>query len=329
MDYSDFSQREYGFGLGGFVQDRWKVLKRLTILPGMRIDYGNTRNTINELVSEGWGFGPRLGFALDLTGDQKTIFTGYYGRANNTLDLLAAEFADITPPTISNVWSAAANGGAGGYVYKSTTGGSGGYALDPHATPPHTDEISFGINREIFHDSLAAIAYTYKHEGNLWEEVEVNQIWDPTGERIIGYANGRPQSIMKFTTPNGAVRNYHGVDFTVESRPTPNWDVYAGYTLSWLFGTATDEVGELGYGNALRHPAPNSILFRIFARGCAPQHQAARVIYHSRFYRRPQRDLHERWPADQGLLERRLPGLDQHQLPAKSSLARGHRSVNA
>mgnify|MGYP002148140640 CR=1 FL=1 len=36
------------------------------------------------------GFGPRLGLVFDLTQDQKTIFTAYYGRANEVSSLLYA-----------------------------------------------------------------------------------------------------------------------------------------------------------------------------------------------------------------------------------------------
>src|SRR5262249_1228905 len=31
--------------------------------------------------------------------------------------------------------------------------------------------------------------------------------------------------------------------FTVESRPTENWDLYFAYTLSWLYGQAGEEFG--------------------------------------------------------------------------------------
>ena len=253
-DTPDFKTHAVGFGVGFFAQDRWKVLKRLTILPGIRLDYGTTKNTAGQTVTDSWGVGPRLGFALDLTGDQKTIFTGYYGRANDTLTLLPAQYADPQGGSTINRWDPNANGGKGGFVFRNATNGAGGYVLDPHATTPHTDEITFGLNREFFHDSVASIGYTYKRMSNIWEEVEVNQIWDPSGSRVIGYANGKAQTVNKFTTPDQAYRNYHGLDFAVESRPTPNWDVYAGYTLSWLFGPGADDVGIIGAGSGFANP---------------------------------------------------------------------------
>ncbi len=86
-----FSQHQYGIGGGLFLQDRWKPFKRLTILPGLRVDAGLTKNSLGQTVSSLFGVGPRLGFSFDLTGDSKTIFAAYYGRANDALNLLPDE----------------------------------------------------------------------------------------------------------------------------------------------------------------------------------------------------------------------------------------------
>ena len=69
-----FTQTQQGFGVGVFVQDRWKPFKRLTILPGIRFDYGFTKNTLNQTVTSLFGVGPRLGFTVDLTGESEDHF---------------------------------------------------------------------------------------------------------------------------------------------------------------------------------------------------------------------------------------------------------------
>lgn len=81
-----------------FAQDDWRVSPRLTLNLGLRWDYeqfpepflvnpalpqtGNRPNDKNN-------FGPRIGFAVDLTGDGKTSLRGgygmYYGRINGTI----------------------------------------------------------------------------------------------------------------------------------------------------------------------------------------------------------------------------------------------------
>ncbi len=248
-DTPDSTQHQWGVGVGLFLQDRWKTpWKRLTIIPGFRVDYGYTANSIGQAVSNMLGLGPRLGFTIDITGDQKTIFTGFYGRANETLSLLPAANADVTAVSKTYQWSNP--GGPGQFNYLQQSGGASGYTTDPNHGPgsvPHTDEVMFDLRREVFHDTVAAIAYTYKKMSNIWDGIEQNQVWDPSGNRVVGYANGQQQTVFKYTTPDANWRIYQGIDFTVESKPSSNWDIYAGYTLSWLYGPGRDEFGQV-YG---------------------------------------------------------------------------------
>jgi hypothetical protein len=236
-----YSQVLKGFGAGLYVQDRWRPIKRLTIMPGIRFDYGYAQNTRGETVTNFFGVGPRLGLTLDLTGDQKTIFRVFYGRANETLSLLTAAYADATPINTTQQWNQMTKN----WDFLANSGGPGGYRLDPHADTPHTDEVLLGLSREIFNNSVASVEYTYKRYGNIWDGVEVNQIWDPSGTRIVGYVDGMAHSVFRYTTPDNNYRIYQGIDFSVESRPTPNWDVYAAYTLAWLYGPGAEELGQI------------------------------------------------------------------------------------
>ena len=239
VDTPDFNSHQWGFGIGGFIQDRWKPIPRLTILPGIRFDFGTTQNTLGQTVSSLFGVGPRLGATLDVTGDQKTIISAFYGRSTETLSLAAAIVADVSATSSYNKWDAK----SGAFQPSYTTGGAGGYLIDRKLTAPHADEITGGIRREIFHNSVASVDYTYKKVSNIWDGVEVNQIWDPTGTSVLRYANGVPQQVFKYTTPDQNYRVYQGLDFVIEGRPTPNWDIYASYTLSWLYGPGAEELG--------------------------------------------------------------------------------------
>jgi hypothetical protein len=247
-----FKNSQWGYGIGAYVQDRWRATKRLMILPGIRIDYGLTKNSIGETVSSMFAVGPRLGATFDVTGDQKTIVSAYYGRATDTLYLLAASRADVTALKYKADFDPKTNDFTANRTVLSGLPGS--YKLDPNATPPHTDEIEARLSREFFHNSVAGINYTYKKISNIWDAVEVNQIWDPSGVRVIGYANTMPQQVYKYTTPDGNYRIYQGIDFTVESRPTPNWDFYAAYTLSWLYGPGAEEISTVGTASAFYNP---------------------------------------------------------------------------
>jgi len=81
-----------------FAQDDWRVSPRLTLNLGLRWDYEhfpqpflvnpNLPQTGNR-PSDKNNFGPRIGFAVDLSGDGKTSLRGgygmYYGRINGTI----------------------------------------------------------------------------------------------------------------------------------------------------------------------------------------------------------------------------------------------------
>jgi hypothetical protein len=99
--------------------------------------------------------------------------------------------------------------------------------------------VTLSARRELFQNSIATVDYTYKHQGNIWNATEINQIWDAAGTHVIGYVNGQPMQVFKATTPDDNTRQYHGLDFIFESRPTPNWDIYAAYTVSWTYGVGS------------------------------------------------------------------------------------------
>jgi len=191
--YSSFVQ---GFGpsvfdistmdVGVFVQDNWKVNPRLTLELGMRYDYlklpGNSANanltaaTTTPVVFTAYpglmnapadknNLGPRIGFAMDLTGSGKSVLRGgygmYYGRIPNAVLLNAllntgsplGQFtaslkpAAVGAPVFPNVISAA------------TPPTPGSYFFAKNLQDPMVHEFDLILQQQIGKGTVASVSY--------------------------------------------------------------------------------------------------------------------------------------------------------------------------
>jgi hypothetical protein len=114
------------------------------------------------------------------------------------------------------------------------TGGPGGILVDQHPKMPHVDELTGGARHEFMPGAVVGAEYTWKRFSNEWDAIEQNRIWDPTGQRVIGYADPTQwgRAISMETTPSNA-RVYKALILSSEGRPTDRLDYHVSYTLSW------------------------------------------------------------------------------------------------
>jgi hypothetical protein len=191
--------------------------------------------------------GPRLSAIVDLTRDQKTIFQATYGRATENIYLTALNQVDAGRKSQTTTF------GWTGTAFAPSAGGSPQEVLADSSgrKPPTSDEITFSLRRELFRNTLGEIDYTYKRISNLLESVETNLIFDPGGTRVVGFVDpSHPNSVLVYSFDPRNYNNFSGFDFIFESRPTPNFDFFGVYTLSWTYGPgfAENTVGDQ-FGN--------------------------------------------------------------------------------
>jgi len=236
---------------GAFVDDSWKVGDRLTVNLGIRFDYHN--GYIPSLpIMDGWVetgqlgpkledlvvwevFSPRIGLAYQLTSDQKTLLRATYGRYYNYP--YAANW-DWPGPNVTDYTGYIWNGT--GWDVMFTIPGEMGYRVDKNLKNPYADQISVGLERELFADFSIGLTYLYKIQKNtigcvnaagIYEEVQ--RVSPDNGQTYTVYNQVNfPAEDDLLTNPAGWGQNYHGLLFSLTKRYSRRWMLNASLTIS-------------------------------------------------------------------------------------------------
>ena len=253
--------------IGMFIQDRWQVNRRLTVIPGMRVDVGilygdpyanppdanGVRSSNAPVLTNLAGIGPRLSGTFDVFGDRRTLAIASYGRNNDVGNAFIAQHGNPALTEFQGQWNSGSKTfpdcitafnaappagcvitGARSIPY---------HSLSSPMKPPHVDEILVGLHHEVVPETVIGVDYDYRAYNNMWEDIETNRIWDVSGTKIIGYQQNDPahvgRSIVVSTTANEAWRKYRGIDFWIQGTPG-RWDLLAAYTLAYNWGTVSD-----------------------------------------------------------------------------------------
>ena len=156
--------------VAGFVNDTWRLNRRVTLSLGLRLDRyqpilpdqegpaGQKFPAVDPVLTfSNWG--PRVGMSVDLTGDGKTLLKAHYGNFwVYPAPLFTAAF-NPNPPGWSQtyLWNTDANGngrwdrGEEGRLI-AVSGGSASTRLDPEISNTHVQQASAYLERELAPD---------------------------------------------------------------------------------------------------------------------------------------------------------------------------------
>ena len=262
---TEYDQKNSLTQWGAFIQDTWSPAKRLTINFGLRFDHAQgsypaqrskaTGEWVNEDTIHAMTFNmisPRAGLSFDPIGDGKMVLRASCGRYYSPLIMIFYYFNNPNQRSsfwarLNPDWSVAYTTG----LWSPTLN-----VIDEDITSPYADEISVGIEQEIFEDFSISATFLVKWEKNLIEDVDMAHLdiqklkdtgelaWsgyhpvqgtDPfTGDPVTFYEQNPDFGDFRFMYMNipGTTRKYRGLELKFMKRMSNNWAMQTSYVWS-------------------------------------------------------------------------------------------------
>jgi hypothetical protein len=248
---------------GGFLQDSWSILDKVTVNAGLRYD---TQEMYAGNGALGLSFpneiAPRLGVVWDPTQEGRSKLFASYARYFENIPLgladgaisgepsvLATYGANCTPAVLatpngcqSNAYRTIGNAAVGSPTpyspsQKWATFGAGADTVDPGTKPTTEDEVSGGFEYELFKDARVGVSYTKRWLVRWIEDMSLdNRSTFFIGNPGYGIASGFPK----------AQRNYDAGTLYLMKNFGDEWLLSASYTLSYLRGNIIGLFGQNG-----------------------------------------------------------------------------------
>ncbi len=280
-----------------WLNDTWKLTNRLTVNLGLRYeayldrwpdqefapngipalanfndaryqDFIAPRTVEARTVANTKDFSPRVGFAYDLTGDNRTVVKAYFGQSRwNSADELADKenpvgigqlryaFLDCTPTRTTGcdlngnrLLDSPAELGA----FNTTVGGAGFVRIDRSINRPVSNEFSTNVERELVTGLSARVSYVYKNMRDIWGEDDTVRngsftipftVNDPGPDNVVGTGDDqtfqtfdRPAGIGQdrvYTNPEGFDADFNTIEVALNRRMLGKWMLLTSAGMTW------------------------------------------------------------------------------------------------
>jgi hypothetical protein len=254
-----------------FAQDRWRLLERLTLLPGIRVDLFRGSTSQSDDVFETTPVSPRVGLAWDVFGDHRTVVRVHYGRYTDQVFAQPILLTDYGTPGLI-VTERIDDTGAWQEVSRRSLAGL--RRIDSDLDHPGMNQVIAGAERQVGRDLSVQAQYIFRAFGDFLFFSPEGAVWAPVERRDPG-ADGRadtpddgpiltvynltnPTGVAEvYTNPDDAWRHYNAVQTVVRKRESAGWQMEASYTWSRTTGTIgtafhTNSGGRSTFGNPNR-----------------------------------------------------------------------------
>ena len=258
-----------------YAQDSWKINDRLTINPGVRLDWIRGSNPEIGKVYDTKNLQPRVGFAFDVTGTNDTVIRGHYGQ------FYEAAFASLynrATPGIEDFVLFEWNGSDYEEIDRIP---SLIYNMDDDIKHPRVDEFTLGFERALGPDIRFQATGVIRENKNFVDSVFPDARWTAitlpnarTGGTLNAFAWDNPDESegnalitnvdgFQYRDPAGnvigtanAYRNYRGLILQLNKRMANRWQANVSYVLSRARGTVDNTfAGNTGATRVFENPS--------------------------------------------------------------------------
>ncbi|WP_394827658.1 TonB-dependent receptor domain-containing protein [Pendulispora albinea] len=246
--------RSHSLNAGGFIQDSWQIVDRITLNAGLRYDNQFMFGTDGKLlITMPHQLSPRIGVIFDPTqnGQSKLFFNYARFYQSVPLDLMDRQTGEeelrqavsssacdpLNPNQASGVCRTSAARvrypASGGFQANGLTDrqylpfGAGKAIIDPDLDPQSSSEIVAGGEYQISKNARAGISYTRRWMNHVIE--------DMSKDEGASFFIGNPGKGLASSFPE-ATRNYDAGTAYVMKAFADRWLAQVSYTLSWLRG---------------------------------------------------------------------------------------------
>jgi hypothetical protein len=223
-------ERTPGVVFNAYLQDRWTPTRGLLVAIGLRYMRANLQNNLGDVIidTNALSWGATLGW--DPFRDGKTYLMGSYAQI---VDPGILELSGYLNRTTFNFeyypWDAEQQKWSEDSSRASSPGSN---ITHPDFVPARNHEIFVRVQREIARDLSAEVSFLYRTFTNMWEDDEVNVLWNHNGTDTVGFRNGVATDVARLRTPQDGYRNYWAFSLVVHKQMSDNFELLASYTYS-------------------------------------------------------------------------------------------------
>jgi hypothetical protein len=222
------------YTMGGYLQDSWSILDKVTLNAGVRYDaqilYGSDGGLAVALPNQ---VSPRIGVIFDPTQSGRAKIFASYARFYEDMPLDAI---DRSIPGERQISATHQGSPTGPLVNQNApaepnqqwaTVGAEKDPVDPNIQAQSSDELVLGAEYEVFANARIGAQWTHRYQNRVIE--------DMSRDEAETYFLGNPGYGIAKDFPK-AVRDYDAGTFFFQKTFTDQWLAQASYTISYLRG---------------------------------------------------------------------------------------------